>query len=211
MLKIVKKSLLILLMVPLIACADADAPFREGEHYVELSRPVATGSDGKIEVVELFWYGCPHCFQLEPRIERWLENKPADVEFKRMPAVLAKHWEVHARAYYASALLGVEEKTHGALFDALHKERQRLFDQVSLAGFYAKHGVDEVKFNQAFKSFSVNSKIQQAKSRQRNYQATGVPAIIVNGKYRVGTTMKAGDRGLFDVVDYLIKKERSAL
>lgn len=211
MLQIIKKSLLVLIMIPLIACAESGAKFVEGEHYVELPRSVATSaSDGKIEVLELFWYGCPHCYQLEPRIERWLTDLPRDVEFVRMPAVMGRNWELHARAYYAAGLLGVLDQTHAPLFDAMHKKRERLYDQNSLAAFYARHGVKEADFNQAFKSFSVNSKIMKAKKRQRDYRATGVPAIIVNGKYRVGTTMKAGDAGLFDVVEYLIKKEREA-
>ena len=210
--KLIKKSFLILLMMPLLACAEAEQEFRAGEHYVELPRAASTSApEGKIEVVELFWYGCPHCYQLEPRLEKWATELPNDVKFVRMPAVMGRGWELHARAYYAAALLGVEGKTHAALFDAIHKKRENLFDQKSLAGFYAKYDVKEADFNQAFNSFSVNSKIMQSKNCQKDYRATGVPAIIVNGKYRVGAGMKAGEDGLFEVVNYLIRKERKAM
>ena len=208
MIRVLKKSLLMLLMIPLLACAEASGPYLEGEHYAELPDPVATGNSGKIEVLELFWYGCPHCYALEPRLEAWVEKLPQDVEFIRMPAVLARHWVTHARAYYAAALLGVEKETHSALFKAMHERRENISDQASLAAFFAKHGVEEKDFNQAFKSFSVSSKLQKAQMNQRKYRATGVPAIIVNGKYRVGMGMKGGDKELFDVVEFLINKER---
>lgn len=212
MLQLVKRSLFFILMMPLLACAESATNFKEGEHYVELSTPATTSApEGNIEVVELFWYGCPHCFQLEPHIEHWLKESPNDVTFVRMPAVMGPGWELHARAYYAAALLGVEDKTHAPLFDAIHRKRENLFNQGALSAFYANYGVKPSEFDQALKSFSVNSKIMQAKNRQKDYRATGVPAIIVNGKYRVSTTMKAGDKGLFDVVDYLIRKERMAL
>ncbi|MCF7980498.1 MAG: thiol:disulfide interchange protein DsbA/DsbL [Pseudomonadales bacterium] len=210
--RLIKKSLLILLMLPLLACAEPEEAFVEGEHYVALPRATNTSvPEGKIEVLELFWYGCPHCYQLEPSIKDWLTRLPNDVQFVRMPAVMGRGWELHARAYYAASLLGVENKTHAALFDAIHKKRENLFDQNSLADFYARYGVKKSDFNQAFNPFSVNSKIMQSKNRQKDYRATGVPAIIVNGKYRVGTTMKAGGTGLFDVVDYLVNKEREAM
>lgn len=210
MIKLIKKSLLILLMMPLFACADISEPYIEGEHYAELPDPVSTGNSEKIEVLELFWYGCPHCYALEPRLEAWVKTLPQDVEFVRMPAVLARHWVNHARAYYAAALLGVEEKTHSALFKALHEKRENISDPASLARFFAQHGVSEKDFSQAFKSFSVSSKLQKAQINQRKYRASGVPAIIVNGKYRVGMGMKGGDKELFDVVEFLIRKERQA-
>jgi len=207
--KVLKSFSLFFLLLPLYACAAEDAPYQEGEHYVTLPKPVATDDKDKIEVLELFWYGCPHCYVLEPRVNTWVSKMPPDVAFKRMPAVMAKHWENHGRAYYAAELLQVLDSTHQALFDEIHKRRQPVSDQVSLAAFYARHGVDEVMFNSTFNSFAVNSRIQRARVKQREYRATGVPTVIVNGKYRVGSTMKAGSQGLFDVVDYLIKKERN--
>jgi len=210
MLKAVKSWLLCLLMLPMMACAESDAPFKEGEHYVELPDVVATSDASKIEVVELFWYGCPHCYVLEPAVKGWKAQLPADVKFVQLPAVLNRSWELHARAYYAAKSLNVLDQTHEALFDALHKERRPLFTQEALAGFYADYGVAEEDFNKAFKSFPVSAQISRVKKAQREYRATGVPLVIVNGKYKVSGTMKAGASGLFDVVDYLVERERSA-
>jgi len=209
MLKAVKSWLLCLLIIPVVACAQTDAPYKEGEHYVELPDVVATSDASKIEVVELFWYGCPHCYVLEPAVKGWKAQMPADVKFVQLPAVLNKSWELHARAYYAAKALNVLEQTHEALFDALHKERRPLFTQEALAGFYADYGVAEEDFNKAFKSFPVSAQISRVKKAQREYRATGVPLVIVNGKYKVSGTMKAGASGLFDVVDYLVERERS--
>jgi protein dithiol oxidoreductase (disulfide-forming) len=199
-----------LLAVPMMACAQIDAPYKEGEHYTVLAKPVATVDVNKIEVVELFWYGCPHCYSLEPLVDRWAAQRPNDVEFIRMPAVLNSNWETHARAYFAAQELGVLEKTHGALFYALHVQRKPLFTQEMLAGFYADYGVGEEAFNKVFKSFVVSAQISRVKKAQRGYRLTGVPVVVVNGKYKVDGTMKAGSKGLFDVVDYLIEKERAA-
>jgi len=127
MLKAAKRWLMCLLVIPMVACAQSDALYKEGEHYAALSKPVATSDATKIEVVELFWYGCPHCYSLEPLVDRWKAQRPADVKFVRMPAVLNKSWEVHARAYFAAEALGVLDKTHQALFEELHVKRNPIF------------------------------------------------------------------------------------
>lgn len=210
MLKAAKRWLLCLLVLPMVACAQSDAPYQEGEYYIELSKPVATSDASKIEVIEFFWYGCPHCFALEPLVDSWNAKRPADVKFVQLPAVLNPQWEEHARAYYAAKSLGILDKTHQALFDALHVKRMPLFTQQQLAEFYAGYGVSEDDFNKAFKSFPVSAQISRVKTAQRAYQISGVPAFIVNGKYKVSPTMKGGAAGLFDVIDYLIEKESSA-
>lgn len=204
MLKTLKLKVLLLLFVPLFACAAEDSPYTEGKHYFKLDNEVDTSDQTKVEVLELFWYGCPHCYALEPRLAPWVRGLPDYVEFERMPAVVGRGWDIHARAYYAAEILGVLENTHRPLFDALHKERQRLLDQSSLARFYATMGVDEDKFNKTYESFAVNSKINQAAKKQRDYQISGVPAIIVNGKYRV-----PAQNEMLEVVDYLVEKERN--
>ncbi len=211
MLHILKKSLIALLFFPLLACAEQNEIYKEGEYYKIISKPVITTNQDKIEVVELFWYGCPHCYSLEPLVNKWAQDLPSYIDFKRMPAVMARSWVVHARAYYAAEILGAPEHTHEMLFTAIHKHNKRIFDQTTLAEFYATQGLNQAEFNKVFKSFAVNSKIQQAKTKQRGYQATGVPAVIVNGKYLISTTMKAGTKDLFKVVDYLVEKERKSL
>jgi len=210
MLKAVKGWLLCFLMIPVVACAQVDAPYKEGEHYVELPDPVATSDTSKVEVVELFWYGCPHCYALEPSVVAWKEKMPSYVKFVQMPAVLNKSWEVHGRAYYAAKSLGVLDATHQALFNEIHAKRNPLYSQQRLAQFYAGYGVTEEAFNKAYNSFPVSAQISRVKKAQREYRATGVPLFIVNGKYKVSGTMKAGADGLFDVVDYLVERERAA-
>ena len=210
MLITLKRALLVLLVFPIVACAEP-ARFQEGVHYVELPKAVSTGSSDKIEVLELFWYGCPHCYALEPTLNSWVDKKPSDVAFKRMPGLMARSWIDHGKAYYTAEALGVLDQTHEELFNAIHKFRKRISDQDSLAKFYASHGVDKDKFIKTFNSFSVKSKLNQALSKQKAYQASGVPAIIVNGKYRVSTTMAAGQNGMFEVINFLVEKERAAL
>ena len=209
MLKSLKSLLVCLAFLPLAACAQDDAPYTEGEDYQLLAKPVATMSGDKIEVVELFWYGCPHCYALEPYVEDWQKTIPADVNFVRMPGVMAKSWQNHGRAYYTAAVLGIVDKTHRPLFDAIHRGGKSLNTQEELADFFADYGVDENKFNATFNSFTVNGLIAKAQAKQYEYRATGVPTLIVNGKYMVATTMNSGTRGLFDVVNYLIEKERN--
>jgi len=208
MLKSIKSLLIGLLILPVLACAQDDSPYVEGEQYKLLSSPVDTMSGDKIEVVELFWYGCPHCYALEPFVEDWEKTLPADVNFVRMPGVMASSWENHGRAYYTAAVLGVVDKTHRPLFDAIHKEGKSISSQEDLADFYADYGVDKTKFNSTFNSFTVNGLIAKAKTKQYQYKASGVPTLIVNGKYLVSASTAGGNQQVFDVVNYLIEKER---
>lgn len=178
-----------------------------GRHYERVSPAVATNvADNKIEVVELFWYGCPHCYQFEPAIEHWLETKPDNIEFVRVPAIFARNWELHARAYYAAEQLGVLDKTHGALFDALHKQRRKLFTEDALVAFFVEQGVDEAAFLEAYNSFDVDSKTRTAATLTRKYGITGVPAMVVDGRYRTSAQKTGTYEMLLKVVDHLAAK-----
>lgn len=184
------------------------ADWNPGQHYEGVSPPVRPDvAAGKVEVVELFWYGCPHCFAFEPSIEEWLKTKADYIEFKRVPAVFAKNWEVHARAYYATEQLGVTEKTHSALFEALHRDKAKLFTVDALAQFYARHGVAEADFRAAYDSFDVDSKTRNAIALTRKYGISGVPAVIVNGKYRSSARKVGTYENLLKLVDFLAAKE----
>ncbi len=165
-------------------------------------------ADGKVEVVEIFWYGCPHCYEFEPYLEDWLENKkPENVEFRRMPGIFSDEWIPLGRAYYAAEELGVVEKTHQALFNAIHKEKRHLNDQKSLAKFYAEHGVDEDKFNDAYESDAVNDKVKKAFVAGRRYQVRGVPSIVIEGKYLTGSSIAGSFENMLKVTDQLVDKE----
>lgn len=178
--------------------------FEEGKDYKVLANPEKIEGN-KIIVREFFWYGCPHCYNLEPHMQKWAKTKPADVVFMQTPAAMNPVWEQNARGFYAVQLLGYQEKTHQAMFDAIQKDRQKLFDQASLGKWYATQGVDIEKFNEAYNSFAVNTKISRSKEATKRYQLSGVPAVVVDGKYVV-----AGEDGKVpQVVDFLVKKARA--
>ncbi len=185
--------------------STAAEPFVAGKDYTVLSTPGKVEQPGKIEVREFFWYGCPHCYTLEPFVANWLKTKPADVNFVRTPAAMNTVWEQNARGYYAVDLMGLTEKVHKPLFDAINQKSQRLFDQKSLANFYKGYGVDSNKFNGMFNSFAVSGKIAQSKQLAQAYQLDGVPALVVNGKYVV----KGESQKTIQVMNYLVNKERA--
>ncbi|MGR8919928.1 MAG: thiol:disulfide interchange protein DsbA/DsbL [Gammaproteobacteria bacterium] len=193
-----------------LALAASAETYTEGQHYEAISPPVkTTAAQGKVEVVELFWYGCPHCFAFEPTIEKWLETKPDSIEFRRVPAIFARNWAVHARAYYAAEQLGVLDRTHSRLFEALHVKQQKIFTEDQIVAFFVANGVDEQAFRDAYNSFDVDSKTRTAMTLTRQYGITGVPAMIVNGRYRSSARQTGTYENLLKLVEYLAAKENS--
>ena len=182
------------------------AQFVAGKDYTVLPNPVAVEKPGKIEVREFFWYGCPHCFTLEPHMQAWLKQMPKDVRFVRTPASMNPLWEQGARAYYVSEALGVRQKTHLPLFHAIHANGQNILEQASFAKFFTQFGIPEAKFNSTYKSFPISSKIAQSQDLAKRYQLTGVPAVTVNGKY----VIQGEDQKVTQVLNYLIEQERKA-
>lgn len=190
-----------------IAQANAQS-YEEGRHYVELDVPVRTASDTGVEVAEVFWYGCPHCYEFKPLIESWVENAPDYVNYVQIPAALGASWEPHAKAFYAVEAMGELDKVHDAFFEALAGERRQLNSGEALADFVAEHGVDGEEFLKNYNSFGVNARMQQAQSKIRGARVTGTPTVIVAGKYRVTASMAGSHEAALDVVDYLIEQER---
>ena len=192
-------------------CHAATEQFTEGQHYQRInpSVPTAVGTD-KVEVVELFWYGCPHCYSFEPYIEQWLAVKSDAAEFVRVPTTLNPSWTAHARTFYALELLGELNRMHAIMFQAIHDQRRRLRDLRSIAGFVAQQGVDKDKFIEAYKSLPVQTKVNRASQLSRAYGLDGVPAVVVNGKYRITASMAGGYGQMLEVIDYLVDKESSA-
>lgn len=182
------------------------AEFQAGKDYTVVANPIKVDVPGKIEVREFFWYGCPHCFKLEPHMQAWLKKIPKDVNFLRTPAAMNSVWEQGARGYYVSEALGVRKKTHIPLFHAIHEGNQQIFDQKSQAKFFTKYGVPEAKFNSLFNSFAITAKVAQSNKLAAQLQLTGVPAVVVNGKYIV----QGEDGKVTQVVSYLVDKERKA-
>lgn len=174
--------------------------------YQLLAKPGRVDKPGMIEVREFFWYGCPHCYHLEPHVSAWLKTKPADVNFVRTPAALNPVWEQNARAYYTAETLGIMEKAHGPLFQAIHAGKQQIFDKDSLVRFYSGFGATPSNFNSLYNSFAVSGKVAQGKALAQQYGLDGVPAVVVNGKYLV----KGSDAKVLQTVNELIAKERLA-
>ena len=206
------KLLFVISAFALLLSPAAKAEFDEGIEYKKVVPPVRAEQKDKIEVVELFWYGCPHCYSFEPKLNKWKKTMPANVTFKRIPAIFPnrKSWETHARAYYTAELLGVVDKIHQPLFDALHKHKQKVFTEDALANFFAQHGVDQKTFKDTFNSFGVTMKVNIARDLTRRYQIDGVPTVIINGRYRTHASLTNGQAGMLKVIDYLIQKESQA-
>lgn len=198
----------ILLSVAFFSTGVSAAEKEEVFAFHDISPVQPTSSGDKIEVVEMFWYGCPHCYQFEPHVKKWKKSLPKDVSFKRVPAIFNDKWALHARAYYTAEALGVLDKIHAPLFDAMHKRNQRLDDQAKLADFFASHGVSKEQFNSTFYSFAVNSKVNWAKHLTNAYKIDGVPTMIVQGKYRTSASLAGGHKEVIQVVNELIAKER---
>lgn len=202
--------LVVILLWGLIPNVRAEDAFVAGTHYEVLPMPVKTTDATKIEVVEMFSYACVHCFTFDPSLEGWRVAAPADVAFSRVPAVFNKDWELLAQLYYTAEVLGVVEKIHTPVFNALHMESVDLRDPRLVASLFEKHaGIKADEFNDVYNSFSVRSRVQQAVGKGKAYRLTGVPTLIVNGKYRVDGQMAGNNTRMLEVVDFLIAKERS--
>jgi len=192
--------------------AAQEKTFVEGGHYELLreAQPVQTGD--KIEVVEMFWYQCPHCYRLEPFITQWLQNKPDNAAFVPIPAVLGPRWAFSARMFYALEALGLEQNLHAKVFTAIHSARRPLENFKQFADWAAENGAKRSEIQAAFNSFAVNNKVNFAEVMTRRYGLTGVPAIIVDGRYRTSVSLAGSHQELLEVIDYLVElaaKERA--
>jgi thiol:disulfide interchange protein DsbA len=201
--------LALLLPLGVHALEPAASPAVTEAQYEKLAVPVRTSDPARIEVVEVFWYGCPHCFHLEPLLTKWEQGLSRDVDFHRSPAMWNQRMAVHAQAFYTAQSLGVLEKMHGPLFNALNVDRNPLETEDQIAELFAAHGVDKAKFHEKFTSFGVQSQVKQADSRARSYGITGTPEFVVNGKYRVSTRTAGTPEGMLKVIDFLLAKERA--
>lgn len=196
-------------VVSLAGILPAQAEIVEGKDYMVLSTPQPTDSDAQhIEVLEFFWYGCPHCSDLHPYLNRWLENKPADVEFHFVPAIFRNNWMPAAKTFYALESLGLTKALHDKIYHAIHREKIDLSKEPILFDWIGKQGVDRDKFISAYNSFTVQNQASRAAQMTRQYKLTGVPALVVGGRYV--TSGKAGGlpQDTVLVLDQLIEKVR---
>ncbi|NWN82722.1 MAG: thiol:disulfide interchange protein DsbA/DsbL [Halomonas sp.] len=181
----------------------------EGEHYEVLPEPVETQVDeGKIEVTEAFWYGCPHCYNLEEPLNAWIADLPDDIGFQRMPATMGGDWNQHALAFYAADELGILDDTHSDFFHAVHEEKRSLTDVDAIADFFSDYGVSEEKAQQALNSFAVKSRVNQANARMRTMRLMGVPALMVDGRYLVTPSSAGSLANMPQIAEALVDKVR---
>jgi len=183
----------------------AHAGFEEGRHYLALPFPAQVETGDKIEVREFFWYGCPHCYVLEPALKSWMKKMPANAQFVRTPGT-APRWMIHGQAYYAFEALGELEKLHGAFFKAVQEQPGAFNDEKAIGGFVANQGVDRKKFGEAFNSFGVRLKLEKAKQLNQDLTINSVPAIVVDGKYLTTAAMAGGEGQMLKLLDDLIGK-----
>lgn len=186
------------------------ASFKEGVDYERLPQAGKVDVPGKLEVREFFWFGCPHCFQLEQPLNEWRKKLPADVNFVRTPAPLNDNWVPHAHAFYVAESLGKQDEVSDKLFHALHVKKERVLDQAQLATFFTQFGVSEQEFDKLYNSFAVRVKVRQAGALAKSYRLRGVPALVVNGKYLVKARQGQPQEAMFPVIEYLLDKERQS-
>jgi thiol:disulfide interchange protein DsbA len=173
--------------------------------YTELKPPQPTEAQGKsVEVVEFFWYGCPHCYNLEPLIESWTKKLPPDVQFRRIPAVFNPRWAHDAAIFYTFEAMGVLDKLHKPFFDSIHRDHLRSDDQQAMTEWLQKNGVDAKKFYETMKSFSVQSKTRRAAQLSAAYKIDGTPAMAVQGRFTVSADQGRSREGMLDTVSYLV-------
>jgi len=202
--KVLKLFIAALVAAPLIALAQGAKP-----QYTELNPPQPTDTDGKkVDVVEFFWYGCPHCYNLEPLLETWTKKLPPDVQFRRIPAVFNERWGHDAAIYYTFEALGVLDKLHRPFFDAIHRDHLRTDDPQAMTEWLSRQGVDPKKFFDTMKSFGVQSKTRRAAQLSVAYKIDGTPAMAVQGRYTVSADQGGSREGMLDTVSYLVNMVR---
>jgi len=200
-----KISLLgLMFLLPVLAQAQN---YKEGESYTKLAKPIATRDADKIEVLEFFWYGCPHCFSFEPTLKKWKKTLPANVKFIRMPAPLNPRWMAHTKAFYTLEIMGEGDKYHDDIFTAMHVKKMKLFSRDAIADYLETLGVDKKTFLSTFDSFAVEMRAKQAMQLGQQYKVSGVPMLAINGKYSISGSQAGSYQGMVNVANHLIKLE----
>jgi thiol:disulfide interchange protein DsbA len=202
-----------------LACCLAFACFATLAHAQEMGRvranvdyrlieqqPVETGD--KIEVIDFFWYGCPHCFDLQPALEEWVKRKPADVALRRIPAILRDTWAPHVRIFYTLEALGELERLHQQVYHGYHVEELHMSNPDVMVQWAVRHGIDRQKWLNAYNSSEVEQKVQQAKDLTRAYNVQGTPSLVVDGRYLTSSGMAGSVAGMIPILDDLIRLAR---
>jgi thiol:disulfide interchange protein DsbA len=208
-LRFLSPALLTALMLVAMGYASAQAPAPRLKYEYELvpqPQPVATGD--RIEVVEFFWYGCPHCHNLQPPLEAWLKRKPADVELRRVPAVFRDSWIPHARMFYTLEALGELGRLHQSVYRAIHVEKEGLLTGNASADWAVRQGIEPAKWLAAYNSPEVERKVQESRALTKSYAVPGTPSLVVDGRYLTSSSMAESMPGVITILDGLIVMAR---
>ena len=205
--KITALTSVIALAIFVFFANTSQAEFVAGKNYLVLDKPVETDSGDQIEGRELFWYFSPHCLSVHPKLEEWSKTMDSSAQLVLQPAVFPG-WEFGSTFYYVLEELGELERLHSSLYNAIHVQKLNLKTQQDFVTWLSLNGVDEDKANKVFKSFPVKVAVNKAKANTYKYRITGVPVFIVNGKYTVNATSAGSEEKIFEVIDYLIQKEK---
>lgn len=203
------RNIFFVALLSIASLAIAEEPNALGYEELPTAQPVQEAN--KVEVIEFFWYGCPHCYTFEPKLHKWEQNLPENVNFIRQPAIFSDLWGKHAKAYFTAEALNVVDKVHTNFFDVVQNKSQKLETEDQLAKFFVAHGVDEAKFRETFNSFLIDAKMRQAKAMSPRYGITGVPAVVVNGKYKITARLAGSHDKMIEVMNKLITQESAKL
>ena len=210
--------LLFYFLIALLGCSNEDQTtfeagngekFRAGVHYELLDNPTKVRDPSKIEVTEVFWFGCNHCYALEPYIARWKRDIPLDVTFIKSPATWNDMLKTHATIYYTAKALGIEQQFVPAAFNTIQNEGKMLTGNTELEYYFRGFDVQKDRYKAVSTSFGVRNAVDQADKKMKEWKVTGVPSLVVNGKYKVAASRSVRTDELFEVVDFLIEKERN--
>ena len=179
------------------------------QRYERIDGPRLGDDPDTIEVIEFFWYGCPHCYRFQPYIEDWKKSLPDDVAFRYLPAVLSPRWELHAKAFFAARIMDELDRFHPAMYTAIHEDRMRLDDMTSIGEFVSSLGIDSERFVATMQSFAVDTRIRRVKNLQRAYGITGTPTVVIDGRYRTSGSAAGGVANMIPVINERIEAIRS--
>lgn len=191
--------------------ADSAPTFKEGTHYQKIRMAHPPEDASRVQVSEVFWYGCPHCYKLDPVVQAWRQQIDNDqVVFDRLPATMNRQWKIHARIYYTAESFDMVERLHPLIFSAIHEKGQKLLKEKEIASFFAAQGVERDRFDDTFHSFAVETKLTRATRLLSDYAIWSVPVMVVNGKYWTSPSLAGSYDNMMLVVNYLIDQESQA-
>ena len=200
--------LLLLSSFGLIHGSNVRADIVAGKDYTVLTSPQPTQTSDRIEVLEFFWYGCPHCYSLNPLLKTWLTNLPSDIDFRYVPAIFRPNWAAGAKIFFTIETLGMMAVLHDKIYDAIHRDKIDLNDESILFDWIEKQGRDRKEFENTYNSFAIQNQVAKSTQMSRQYQLTGVPALVINGKYVTSGKMGGTPQDTINTLEALIKKAR---